>query len=587
MGSTPSFATTALAAMIGALLSGSLWAADPLTKVPADVAGIVVLRNLNTTTQKINPFLKQINSDYQGLDLHEIGQGLDLAAGDWDPSSPVIIVLTRPEFSKESIIVAFKPAEGSKFLAHAREQGNRIWKRDEGHCESAMAFRDGVAFVGPSVKALRMIRHRPEAQSFAGVLDEQEKKMLSESDAFVRLDLTRWREKLSPLVMLGLGMMKLSAAAETKGDEGAAAVLDWMAGGARSFIDQMESTSFSFSFDRETLYLNHHHRFTPGQSVANYLAKVQSADEDLLSMVPNRPFLMFAASNWQCPTSECLAVSLSRHVMEMESVAARIPAEMRQRLTKELGACYGQMRGSAFMVTSDPGRSLPLQLIGGYAVKDSSSAIKQLCFIQENASEAMSAMLPSTHCSGKFERRREKGVDFMELNFNPDEMTDEIRAQLYKVYGEKVRYQHASGGPHRVMYAFAEPPTSVIDLVKTRPDDRVDKNPAVSRILDRLPKRPHLLVVFDLERTLAAVPQLAAPATSHPVDARTPRTTPASAKPSRGLMGWAVVVRPTSISGQWAMDAQDAVETFKLAKEMPQKLTKMSEISRRKIIDNP
>lgn len=565
-----------LAALLGTSLGGSLLAADPLAYVPADVAGVIVFRDLDAAARKINPFLKQINPDHSGLDVPEVGQWLNLPCGQWDPASPVVIVFARPEFTRESMIVGFRPAKGSQLLEPVRPGSKRIRKCEgpEGGC--FLSIRGGTAFVGRSLKCVRMIPQHPQERSILSVLSDDEKAMLARSDAFMRVDLNRWRDKLTPFVVLGLGMMKLSVAAQSPEGQDAAAVVGWLADGVRSFIDQMESTSLAFSFDRETIRLDHHHRFAPGQSVAQYLAKVQRGEDDVLAMMPNRPFLMFAASNWHSPKGESLTASLSRHILEMEPVAMRIPEETRKRLLKEIDECYGQTRGSAFMVTSEPGRALPLELVGGYAVKDSASALKQLCFIQENSNEAMSAILPSAHCSGKFKPRRDRGIDIMELNLETDEIAHEMRAELCKVYGEKVRCQQAAAGPNRVLYTFAEPPTNVIDLIKNMPDDRVDKDPAVRRILDRMPSRPHVVLVFDLEQTLAAVPSLAASEGCTMETAKKPRVAQASPSPSQALIGWAAVVRPMSISGQLAMDAQDAVKTFKLAREMPQALTKMS-----------
>lgn len=576
-----------LATLVVFVLAHSLFAADPLGLLPADVAGVVVFRDLKTAADKINPFLRQINPGHAGLDLKELGQGLDLESGQWDASSPVLLILTRPEFSRESMIVAFKPAEGSGLEKDSQLRTRRLKECNGPNGEYFLAFHDGFAFSGASTKAIRSIHHRPLGQSILGALDDQEKTMLAESDAFIRIDLTRWKEKLSPFIMIGLGMMKLSITAEMHNGADTAAVIDWLLGGVRAFIDQMESTSLAFSFDRETLRLSHHHRFVAGQSVAQYLESIQPGEEDLLAILPNRPFLLVAASNWRCQKGDCLSVSLGRHVVEMESVSSNVPKETRKKLCEEMSDCYGQMRGSAFMVTSNPGQAAPLQLIGGFAVNDSAAAIRQLCYIQENADEAMSALLPNAHCSGKFEKRREQGVDYMELNFKKSDLNQEARAELYKVYGEKVRYQQAAAGPNRIVYAFAEPPTTVLDLLNLKPKDRVDEDPAIRRIIGRLPKRPHLLVLFDLERALAAVPYLAAPAGSGPDGKKTPPPLLRSDQPTHGLIGWAVVARPKSISGQWVMDAHDAVETFKLVRNMPQKLTERSGSTRGKIIVRP
>ncbi len=576
-----------LATLVVLALAHSLFAADPLGLLPSDVAGVVVFRDLKSAADKINPFLRQINPDHPGLDLKEIGQGLNLESGQWDASSPVILILTKPEFSRESMIIAFSPAEGSDLKKESQQRTRRFKECNGPNGEFFLAFHDGFAFAGTSTKAIRSIHHRPQRQSFLGALDDQEKAMLAESDAFIRIDLTRWREKLSPFIMIGLGMMKLSITAEMHNGADTAAVIDWLLGGVRAFIDQMESTSVAFSYDRETIRLSHHHRFAEGQSVAHYLASVKSGEEDLLGILPNRPFLMVGVSNWRCQTGECLSVSLARHVVEMESVSSRIPSETRKELCQEMGNCYGQMRGSAFMVTSNPGQAAPLQLVGGFSVKDSTAAIRQLCFIQENADEAMSALLPNAHCSGKFEKKREQGVDFMELNFKKSDLNKDERAELYKVYGEKVRYQQAAAGPNRVVYAFAEPPTTVLDLLQLKPKDRVDEDPSVRRIIGRLPKQPHLLVLFDLERALAAVPYLAAPANPGPDGKKAPPPLLRSDQPTHGLIGWAVVARPTSISGQMVMDAHDAVETFKLVRNMPQKLTERSGPTRGKIIISP
>ncbi len=552
--------------------------ADPLETIPRDVAGVIAFRNPQECCEALNGVLKKLCIDSEPLDLNDFAVGINLQAGAWRTTSPLILILSKPECSKASLVVSFVPKDPKALLEKAGGKNLVVTRQMGPEGASYFLMRDGVAYVSQKRKALRAVRRLGRHNSLAKSFDSRSQKMFERSDAFIYLSIDRWREKISPFVLLATNMMKLGATAssDVKQAAGTEAVMSWVADGAKAIVNQMESVSVGFDFDGKTLRLAHLHRFTPGQSVSKYLSSVEKSDLDLLSPLPDKEFLLYASANWRTPPGGSLAVAMTRQVLTTEGIAEAIPAEERKRLVEEMESCYAQIRGNSFVVAPSPGRGMPLSILGVYATDDAEKAVESFCFIQENASKALGCFMLGGGCGGKFVRKSSSGVKCMELKFDfagmPEKMIDEFAAY----YGKDVRYQNAALDAKHLGYCLAQPPTSIADLMKpSSSKNNLGQNPGMKAIQALLPKNPNLMFVVDLGRVIEAVPLMAG--LSCPVDeaaSLASTTSRAESAKSRPLLGWACDVGPSWVLGEFAINMDDAADVAYCGRAMAKRLAR-------------
>lgn len=587
--------------IVGGLL-GPAWAGDPLEMIPGDVAGVIAFRNIEAGSKKLEGFIKSLDPAFSGLDLGMIEESLDLEPGTWDPTKPIVFVLTQPSFdfldnpeiSETHAVLAFTPKHPERYRdeietgvaeqnapAAAKEVGS-LRRVEQAGRSYYLAMRDDVVFLGGKRKAMRAMRGLAAGESLMAALSDDQKAMWADSDVFVHLPLSRWRDRISLMAMLVSNFAKLGMTTEHDADLAKidTAVLDWSGAGVRSIIDQMQSVTFSASFDGNTFRLAHYHSFRGDGSVAGYLRQVQRGGGDLLAFLPDRPFYFLGAFDWRCPAEASVSVRLTRRIYDTPDMNEKIAPELRARLIKETTACFDQTNGSCFMVTASPGELVPIEIVGGYHMNDARQGLEQVRFIQENSFAALSSF--GVGRGGKSERRTYDGHEYYDTSVDFEALSPGMRQQTAALYGEKVRFQEAAVGDHAVVYTVSSSPSLMPDVLQARELGKTArKNQLVQDIVGRLPADPNALAIVDLGRILAAVPSLASAQWLTINLAAEPSTTDAEplpaasqgAKTSAGpMLGWAGTVRPAAFSGCLAISAKDAVRTSELAKQVGRQL---------------
>jgi len=575
------------------VLSGGLarlaWAADPLTVIPTDVYGVVAVRNPDEACRKIQKLRGAGDSSDCHRDLDVLAATLDLDAGVVDWSKPVVFVLTQPsldflaepEFSETSAVLAFSPKDGGWYDSLGGEQQIGGTKRVVlGGRRYYATQRDGVVLLGGSRKAMRMLRGEvAAADSLASSLDEEQKTAYAGSDLFVHLPMRGWRERISFLSMLAANMVKLGMATEHDAQtlQMGAAVVNWAASGLGQILEQMESITLGVSLDGDTFRLMHYHRFKPGGSVVDYLGQVTRSKADLWPVLPDRPFYVLGVFDWQTPAELSVAVRFNQYLYESEFMSEGASPELRKKLRDTIVACYDQMSGGCLMITSPEGELLPIQLLGGYRMKDAQKGLEQLRFIQENARESFSGFLGSGH-AGPFERRTYRDQEFFELQFDATKVNPKGQRQVEALYGTDICFQDAAIGSHCVVYSMSAPPGLVPEAIRVNGEgNHLGKNPRVQELRALLPPEPHGLIIVDLGRFLSAAPVLiqagmkTKEAEVPPPVATAPGTSPTPEKKNRPmgpLLGWACVVHPRALSGHLAISVKDAAEAADCAQKM-------------------
>jgi hypothetical protein len=578
-----------LSVVIAGSLARPAGAADPLAVIPSDVYGVVALRSPDEVRRKLDGLMGVGASSDSGTDLGVLTDTLDLSRGTVDWSKPLVFVLTQPyldfltadEFSESSAVVAFSPKLDGWYESLGGEQQAGGIKRVRLNGRQYYAIeRDGVVLLGGRRKAMRMLRGEVAAsESLAASLDEEQRTVYAQSDLFVHLPMRGWRERISLLSTLAANMVRLGMATEhdARMSKVGSSVIDWAMSGFGRIVEQMESVSFGVSLDGDTFRLTHYHRFTPGGSVAEYLGHVTRSQADLWAVLPDRPFYLLGVFDWQTPPDLSVTVRFNQYLYDSEFMGAGSSPELRKELRDKTIACYDQMTGGCLMVTSPEETLLPVQILGGYGMKDARQGIEQLRFIQEHAEESFSGFL-GVGFAGPFEQRTIDGHDFFELRFDAEKVHPRARRQMQALYGADLRIQDGLVEPHYVMYSLSTPPGLVPEAIRAKTGgNNIGKNSRVQEIRSRLPQKPHGLVILDVGRFLSAAPmliqasmsgtELGLPASTTTAPENKPTTRAAGAQVGP-LLGWACVAHPTALSGHLAISVKDASEVAKLSQQM-------------------
>lgn len=573
----------AITVMILAAAHGSTRATDSLRFIPANSAGLVSFRNPERFDHELTAFIRKIQPDFEGLGLDEFESFVGLKPGTIDASKRVQVILLRPEElnvllngpgigegDEPSPVVLFTPKDRDAFMKKVGGRENRARRQTGPYGKYYLLMRDGIAFVSDRRKPLRVLRFVKPADSFSVAFDDELKAIYADSDVFVHLPLARWRERLSPYLMLGSNLLKLGITSQMNTQELAEiqALVNWMFDGFLDAFEQMRTFTLALTYDAETFRLRHYHTFAKNQWMARYLGQVQRPDFDSFAALPDRPFLMVGAANWKSAPSASLTCRLYKQLLNNPAFAKKLPDQAAEKLLAAAEEAIGQTRGVNFMLASPPGRFIPMQVLGSYTVTDARAALRAYRFLQENMSDALGGFMPGGNAfCGKFSERRRDGVKFLEMSLNLEHLTPMARQQARAMYGDDAVVQETAVGEHHVVYAITRPSQGIFDLVNAaRTGQNVGRNEAVRRIRACLPRDSHCVLIVDLGRILRTAPfimtfqkRLAGRSTeaeSASAEAQTEQTGP--------LLGWSCRLRAGAIDGSFAMAAEDVLAVTRL-----------------------
>lgn len=561
-------------------LCAALLAKDPLALIPADAPCVVVLPNLASTTAKASALAKKIKPDIDAYCVEAFGEDINLSPGGWDTASPVVLILTRPEFDKSSLLVAFKPKNTKNLIVKAG-----IKEEMPGRCDCPVGpcwimVRGDVAFAAQKRSAFRIIKDFESGRSFADTMDSTERKMLEDGDVFVRVNMSRWREKIMAPFALVSQMISLGITAEADPEhlEASQAMASWFIRGLQTVIEQMDSITLSGELTENSLRFTHHHRFATGKTVATYLGSVTNERKDRMALLPDRPFWIAMASNWVCPPEQSLSTRITEYIMNFEPIGEKMKPDKHDRLIENIRSYYGQLKGSSLMMSAPMGSLFPMEMIGSYQMDDAAKGLAQLNYIQENASEAVSMMIPGAKMRNKFEDKVEKQFKYSEMPFTLDDLSPKLREEIETVYGSQARYQTLAFGKQEILFCVSQPPMSVIELAIQRQKNLpgLSANAQVQKTVRLLQNQPNMLVLVDADRLLAAAPEMAISAASgRPGPARSTTEIADAGPSSQTLVGWSCVVGGDALTGQLAMCTDDFVRAVEGVQRMAVRIKEM------------
>ncbi|HUN80570.1 MAG TPA: hypothetical protein VMV81_03585 [Phycisphaerae bacterium] len=559
---------------LGALCS-RVTATDPLETVPANVAGVIVLRHVDVSLKHVNQLATKICADAEGVSLDDVETALNLEDGTLDPSKPIVIMFMRPAMIASSRVVAFVPKDPKEFRESAgRGMASRRYDGPDG--EGFANFHEGVATVSANRRALR--NARMNAGGFLKNLSAEQRRLYEQSEVFIHFPLARWREeKIAPMIMIASTMMKLSFNQATRGQEAESAqFLDLITNSIRDFFDEMQSVTLTLGLDNGVLRLTHHHDFKPDGDMAHYLGQVERTPGNLFAELPNEPFIFAMTANWRNTKGDSLSRKMIEAACSMKPVANEDEARARAELLKAADGYYGQSSGTYVLMGPSPGKSLPMLMYGGYVMDDAPKALEQFRIIQERTSDSLGAIIPGG-LSGKPRMVQHNGQPCMDISLYSDKISPAYRRRIENFYGPKAMFEKLAADKHHLVYSICEPPLGIDEVLKVHKSGHsLADNPLVKSTLDKLPvSQAHAVMLVNVAQMFQTLPAMAADAGGNVMTM--PRTTQVNGP----LVGWALTIDKSTITGQMAIEQEQAV-TFcqslrKMAEEGPPRAARVHE----------
>lgn len=569
--------TLVLQGIIVASLCPALRAGDALSHIPSDIAGVIIINDLNTTLRNLTGFLARFDPDFElseselRADTVILEEAFGLKGGTCDFSEPFFVILTKPGMDARSLVIGFTPKNREEFAGQLTGRADSIQRLARGMKEYYVLSRGGLAFVSERKKPIRTIIGGTAGQSLSTKLSDGQKQLCKQNDLVFHLRVDSWRAVyitpfmplLSQLAQTGMTIHPMS---QDKTDA-IKETIDWFLETIGSVMNQMDGLTLAFSFDGEGFRFTHDHAFTPNRSVANYLGTARQSDVDLWACMPDQPFFMAVASDWVSPADRAEMADLAKRILDVPSVSGMISEAERQRLIDVTASFYGEMRGFNMMFTTQEGRHQPFELIGTYAFENPNQIAKQMRSIMDSSCQALATFMPSGgHC---IESRtcNVEGVSFDEYRFLPGKMDETTRSMVESMYGENSCVRQAVAGRDRILYALTgADPDRFLKLVKrSTGHHNVGDNDQVCKLVSHLPSKPHLLMIFDIGQAMTLGPRMMR-AGMAAMNQSLPEMPEMSVTSQGPLLGWTGVIGDRSFTGQAYISADGilrAVDLFK------------------------
>jgi len=562
-----------------------------LESVPADVAAVTIIRSPREFLQKANATAAKLSPDAKAYTWADIESRLGpAAAGFCDIDQPLVIVLTRAEGEGGVLVVGSRvkpPAEGVGRGEIGSPKGGGAASEQDRYFARARE----ITYVSPRRRALRPFARLRPSTSLAATMDPLEREVARSSDIFVYIRMEAWQDRIRPYVQIASTMAKFSVTAEPSENateqKMRSEVTSWFIDGAVSVLDQMSSVSLGLALDGETIRLRHHHHFTSGGSVAQYLGKARTSDVPPWACLPDRPFLAAFASNWWSPEQSSLMLGMTRKVFEAVGDGGSVSPGARDKVISASAACYARMRGMNMMMTLDDAETPHMEMFGSYAFDDADEGLRLMRVIQENASEAMSAVTPGGFVGRGVDLTRD-GVKYNEVNLEESVMGAEMRAEMERVYGSNARVRQAKVGQKRVLACVNQSTDDFIRLVKAGESEQpLLTNSRIKRLYAGMQPKAQCWMVLDLQRLMTLAGSVVAAEAEAEVSAKTAsgkvavrlktektgdkkagRATSAPAHEPGPLLGWSALAAGRSFTGEFLIQVDDAAAAVKLTESM-------------------
>ena len=562
-----------VAACLVGSLTGTILAANPISWVSPDAAGVLVARDLEKSVGRLTRFLARSNPEYGQItqadlaaEFVELERSIGMEPGTCDFSKPFCVILTRPRFDPASNVFCFTPRPNAPIRAGLKGKPGTIHRIRSGGRRRYAIARDDFVFVSLRRRPIQTLGQVTPTRSLWARFDDRQKALYEDNDLTVHVSMDQWRDVIRPYRLLVAQVARLGMTSQSRTEfdaKATEALADWFVDGAGKIVDQMTDLTIAAAYDGDGFRLSHHHRFDPKGSVSGYLASVRRTNGPMLSGLPNRPFVMIFASNWRSPKDGSLMAEMARRVLGAGSPADRADAAKLREIIADSGKLYAQMRGMNMMLSTPGDAAQTVEIHGSYGFDDPAKGLELIGKLEAGSCDAMASFTPSGGYSCDIKRRRARGLEFDELTFDLESMDPLSRSMFEAMYGRTARVRQAVAGANRVVYSMTcRGETAFCDWVKASSEATPGGNSQVADMVRSLPQDPHMLLVADLGRTIAFSHHMMSAGMA--AEGRKVDFKRGGAKPLTGsTVGWAASVTDTTFSGQARIATEDLTRALR------------------------
>lgn len=567
-------------------VSSPVLAESVLRRIPSNAATVVVIPDPAGLAAKLDRLSAELNAQRPASSREDALGRFGLPAGLADTAKPAAIVFLRSGFDDVEPVYVFRPVDPARWQPVATtqpaDQPPSLVRTVAIDAKRRLMAReiDGWVFAGNSRRdVLRATRIRGGALSDA--LNSSENELLLQSDIFLRISGEAWNTSLRQ----GLAFVRLamSGASALSGGSQAGrtdvAFTDYLLTGLTRVFDEMSSTCVGIALEDDGVRLAHDHTFAPNGSVSKYLGDVKRSELDVWARMPNEPFMLAFGYEWRSPADSSLGDALLERVFALPGVREAVPESERQEIRDLNRSIYARLLGGMMVLRVKADSNLDIQ--GAHFVQNAPEAEKALVELLEKSKHAAGALLPGFEGFGKPVTRKIGDLAVHEMSFDAGGLQADVREAFKTVYGSNARYLLAAVDDSAVCYGMGVDDADFSRLAATVRDKKngMASNARVKAMLAALPKGPNAAFLVDIERitrmasrfTGSGVAKMSVQDESgvrHPV-----RIEPSGMTASEGvgpLLGWAVVVRPDGVRGEFFMTRNDIKQAVRLFKEYAQ-----------------
>jgi hypothetical protein len=288
-----------------------------LSVVPSDAWVAIVFNDMDKSGKMIDAYAAKLGTQSPNVQK-KIGRMIG-GSGQVDMSKPLVLVVMRKDlYGDQPIALVATVKEFEKFAADLKGQTTEtpgLMKGQNEELGDVYFGKKGTFIVlGPTEAIVKAVIESKEG--FEASMDASSRKLMGNSDIFVRVNVQSLGQFIQPALMGFGAMMQMSAMGgmdgmggeegedAQKADKNKAQMQAMQAAGAMinalvGFINETNSLDLGVKLDPEIVQMGFALNFKPGQEMASVLAAQKQTDKPLIKGVAGDGFAFAAGWQWE------------------------------------------------------------------------------------------------------------------------------------------------------------------------------------------------------------------------------------------------------------------------------------------------
>lgn len=488
----------------GVMVATTVAKGDWIDEIPADAKATLVIRDVKKIEKGLRDFAAKIGAPIPvDPSLDALVQAAGIAEF-WKIDEGLALVVVEP--GQRGIVAVLPVKDELKLLETlGAEARGSFFRATVLGTPLTLYPRPGAILAASNAQLLRPFKEPTGALS--KTWSDRQRQLLSESEAFLHVNVEQWR----PLLQIGLGLVEGGMAAIPKANApGAPMMLNDPADYAeavrltvnylRTVVDQTTAIAVGLRIDADRIVFDKQVAFKKESSLQKLAASVPSPHADLLKGLPERDFAFVMGADISGFHESML--KFLDELMELPGVKKRMPPGAREPLRRQLERMYANVWGYNTAVEIGP------KGMNSYGYQFSNNPKEELLNIVDNLAlmnVSMRAFSPMEFAAGTREKKI-GDLDVWESDLVFPQVQEKDRQLFDAIYGTapKIQFAELNGAVAQGMGSETDP----ISPLLSKSGSLVDA-PAVKIVLDDLPKNPlgvYLLDMFGyirmMERTI-------------------------------------------------------------------------------------